>query len=68
MGVIIAEVCLGSKGKGESKLLGSEAREGFIEKETLEWGSKETQDMPSTKTLKWEKPGTFRNHTGDQMV
>lgn len=28
----------------------------------------QTQDTPATKALRWEKPGTFRKHTGDQMV
>lgn len=36
MGAIIAEVWVGKRGKGKSKLLDSEARESFSEKETLE--------------------------------
>lgn len=28
----------------------------------------QTQETPATKALRWEKPGTFRKHTGDQMV
>lgn len=52
-------------GKGECALLDSEAGEGFIEKETLEWGPGEYYIQ---RPWGGKKLDAFKKHTGDQMV
>lgn len=71
MGVMSAVVCVGRRGKGESTLLDSEAREGFMEKGIFERGLGEcfrSRIHHVQRPRGGNKPGAFKKHTGDQMV